>query len=444
MAVSGTYDEGIWWSQARGVSDSFRGLLQRKAARTFNQFQAVIDVARADCHSTFEKADCSRSIDLLRAAPPAALLTVMQHPSMIYWTAACEHLLRAELGLISEVTQWAKHLPSGQPNLAAHFRDLTRFAISASLCAKQPFDITWTPLYPGAVSFPGSGMSLGLSPTDGPVRTRSDNGQFDIIPRVQTSSSSFEIDILDFNLKYGWAQSELFPGGLSASVLSGHEIPKCQDILQLAMDLLAASHPIIEQEISLALKCVVPLTTPDSDVNISVSAPEYFGAIMFSLDPAPMLMEVLIHEYRHNILHLLNEEINFFEESATAPTLLYSPWRPDPRPPIGLLHALFTFSEVVRGYQLLLQSDKLSPKNQRAAARRCIGHTLRLQFGLNGFSAVARLTPFSQGLFDGISASVSKSAELVRYLQVDADDVVESVHTHRRTHCIDRRAASAS
>jgi HEXXH motif-containing protein len=272
------------------------------------------------------------------------------------------------------------------------------------LRGKRPFDVTWTPLRPGVVSFSGSGMTLNSNATAGSIRTRGDSGLFEPIPLVQTSTGGFEIDIWYFNLKYGWAQSEVFPGGLSATMLSQHVLPKFQNAVQLAMDLLSASHPIIEQEISLALKCVVPLAAPNIDVNISVSAPEFFGGIMFSLDPAPMLMEVLIHEYRHNILHVLNEEVPFFEDgTATKPTLLYSPWRADPRPAIGLLHALFTCSEVVRGYQLLLQSGKLSPKNRRAAARRRIGHTLRLQLGLDEFATVERLTPFGQGLFEGIS-----------------------------------------
>ena len=436
----GSYDEGVWWSQARGETESFTALLKRKQLRTLNQFQAVITVSKTDSPFAFERAECSRSIEILRAVPPAVLGKIVQHPSMIYWTSACEYLLRAELGLISNPTQWAKHLPFGKPDLQTHLCDLTRFAIAAALRAGHTFEIRWTPLHCGRISLPGSGLYLDSDALEGPICTNLDGGQFEPMPKIQASNSQIEIDPWDFNLKFGWAQTEQFPGGLSANVIPDDEIPKVRSILMTAMDLLITAHPLIEREIALALKCVVPLSSPNADVNISVSAPEFFGAIMFSLDPAPMIMEVLIHEYRHNILHLLNEEVSFFEDNVAAPKLLYSPWRPDPRPPIGLLHALFTFSEVVRGYQSLLRSDKLSPTNRRSAARRCVGHTLRLQIGLDEFSKVEGLTPFGRGLLDGLADSIGSSADSARSIQVDAHDVIGSVHAHRQMHRSDNQS----
>jgi uncharacterized protein len=57
------------------------------------------------------------------------------------------------------------------------------------------------------------------------------------------------------------------------------------------------------------------------------------------IDPY-LLADSLIHEHRHQKLYLIQREVKLFEVDAP---LVRSPWREDPRPPSGLLHAIFVF-----------------------------------------------------------------------------------------------------
>jgi uncharacterized protein len=55
---------------------------------------------------------------------------------------------------------------------------------------------------------------------------------------------------------------------------------------------------------------------------------------------APLLADSIIHEHRHQKLYLLQRKFMLFHRDDV---LIESPWRSDPRPPSGLLHALFVF-----------------------------------------------------------------------------------------------------
>lgn len=55
------------------------------------------------------------------------------------------------------------------------------------------------------------------------------------------------------------------------------------------------------------------------------------------------LADSLIHEYRHQKLYLLEREVRLVVDDTRR---VRSPWRDDPRPPSGLLHACFVFVEL--------------------------------------------------------------------------------------------------
>ncbi len=57
------------------------------------------------------------------------------------------------------------------------------------------------------------------------------------------------------------------------------------------------------------------------------------------------LADSLIHEHRHQKLYLLERQNSIVEPTSL---VVPSPWREDPRPPSGLLHAVFVFVELLR------------------------------------------------------------------------------------------------
>jgi uncharacterized protein len=87
-----------------------------------------------------------------------------------------------------------------------------------------------------------------------------------------------------------------------------------------------------------------PTAHPDKAVSFSDNST--FGALYLAvavsggmIDPY-LLADSVIHEHRHQKLYLLQREVKLFH--ADEPPVR-SPWREDPRPPSGLLHAVFVF-----------------------------------------------------------------------------------------------------
>lgn len=87
------------------------------------------------------------------------------------------------------------------------------------------------------------------------------------------------------------------------------------------------------------------------------------------LDPYN-LADSIIHEYRHQKLYLLDRLVPLVEDDAAR---VKSPWRDDPRPPSGLLHACFVFVELTAFWLFVekhgLAASRSQATNQIAANR---------------------------------------------------------------------------
>jgi uncharacterized protein len=64
------------------------------------------------------------------------------------------------------------------------------------------------------------------------------------------------------------------------------------------------------------------------------------------------LADSLVHEHRHQKLYLLSREV---ELVAVDRPFVASPWREEPRPPSGLLHAAWVFVELLRFWRYVDQ-----------------------------------------------------------------------------------------
>lgn len=123
-------------------------------------------------------------------------------------------------------------------------------------------------------------------------------------------------------------------------------------ILEDAMSIIKDWKPSLIQEmrsISPEIQFIRDLTAhPDKVVSFSDNSLP--GALYVSIRQssgyidAYDLADSIIHEHRHQKLYLLQNDIQFFEVDAP---LVQSPWREDPRPPSGLLHAVFVFTQLL-------------------------------------------------------------------------------------------------
>lgn len=102
----------------------------------------------------------------------------------------------------------------------------------------------------------------------------------------------------------------------------------------------------------------------------------------------------LIHEHRHQKLYLIGRAAEFLH---TDFPLVASPWREEPRPPSGLLHALFVFTELVNFWRWAQVTGPLAVQNR---ARSLIeANTERLHAGFQIINVCA-LTPAGHHLVE--------------------------------------------
>ena len=80
--------------------------------------------------------------------------------------------------------------------------------------------------------------------------------------------------------------------------------------------------------------------------------------------PPELLADSLVHEYRHQKLYLLQRTVPLLEQDSPP---VVSPWRSDPRPPSGLLHAVFVFSCLLDFWRHLDRDPACYPSANREA-----------------------------------------------------------------------------
>ncbi|WP_055491866.1 HEXXH motif-containing putative peptide modification protein [Streptomyces sp. TP-A0356] len=112
-----------------------------------------------------------------------------------------------------------------------------------------------------------------------------------------------------------------------------------QGLLQPAWELLVESHPRRAEELVAGLNAIVPLPAPARGVASSTSR-HAFGTVLASWPADPeRLALTLLHEFQHSKLSALTDLVTLYEPGG--PPRLYAPWRPDPRPPGGLLQGIY-------------------------------------------------------------------------------------------------------
>lgn len=180
------------------------------------------------------------------------------------------------------------------------------------------------------------------------------------------------------------------------------DLPAHRDGLRAALSVVADYRPALHAEL-VALCSDVQLIRDASaqpDKSVSFSDDSVPGAVY--LAPPPQwdnlgvydTADSLIHEHRHQKLYLIGRVADLL--SADTP-MVASPWREEPRPPSGLLHALFVFAELL---DFWLWARRTGPRAVQDRADYLVAvNTKRVQAGLATIRTCA-LTPAGTALVD--------------------------------------------
>ncbi|WP_083418358.1 cyclophane-forming radical SAM/SPASM peptide maturase YhhB [Pseudofrankia sp. BMG5.36] len=173
--------------------------------------------------------------------------------------------------------------------------------------------------------------------------------------------------------------------------------------LRRSLAVVGAYSPAMLAELT-RLCCDIQLIrdlSADPDKSVSFSDDTVPGGLYISpparWDAAALfdVADSLIHEYRHQKLYLIGRSISLV--SVDRP-LVRSPWREEPRPPSGLLHAVFVFVELLSFWAWAV--DGGAPEKLRERAQENTSAILaRLADGFETLQA-CRLTPQGRDLCD--------------------------------------------
>ncbi|WP_030155344.1 aKG-HExxH-type peptide beta-hydroxylase [Streptomyces sp. NRRL S-244] len=116
-----------------------------------------------------------------------------------------------------------------------------------------------------------------------------------------------------------------------------------------ACGLLRAGHPETYAELAAGPWLLVPLRAPARGI-VSGSSAETFGSMALSLPSSGTVLAVtMAHEMQHNKFAALLHLFDLFEEGRQGPEeRYYAPWRPDPRPLVGLFHGAYAHLAVAQ------------------------------------------------------------------------------------------------
>lgn len=153
----------------------------------------------------------------------------------------------------------------------------------------------------------------------------------------------------------------------------------------------------------------------------AVSLTELPGSFTFKMCRDPVwLLETFVHEWFHNQLFFLDEETPILRE-IPGPAENYSPWRPDPRPPHGLIHAVYVHVPVARAFLRLHESGEA-----QGAAARYVEHNLirmrwQMPMGLAVLEHACDLTDFGQAFMGGLRDAVADITRAIDAAGLDAN-----------------------
>ncbi|MGV9621195.1 aKG-HExxH-type peptide beta-hydroxylase [Streptomyces tendae] len=175
-----------------------------------------------------------------------------------------------------------------------------------------------------------------------------------------------------------------------------------QDLLRQAWELLVDNHPRRAEELAAGLNGIVPLPAPARGV-ASATSRHAFGTVLTSWPADPeRLALTLLHEFQHSKLSALTDLVTLYESGGEP--RLYAPWRPDPRPPGGLLQGIYAHLGDLAFWQE--RSGSRHGPAQADAAWRLAQTRAHVERGLTEAASHVRLTALGTRFLERLARTV--------------------------------------
>ena len=176
--------------------------------------------------------------------------------------------------------------------------------------------------------------------------------------------------------------------------------------LDASARLLGQCDPKTLAEMRRNLRVVVPTSPGLTEHHSTGNSREAWGAVNTSLVDEPFFSDGLIHEHRHDLLNTVSMVTPvFLDDGSALVEHYYSPWRPEPRPVIGVFHAVFVFVGVCELYMRILDDPPEVVRHRVAQVLTELGiQSTRLRLGVAELEHAGGLTDFGTQLLERLAA----------------------------------------
>jgi HEXXH motif-containing protein len=239
------------------------------------------------------------------------------------------------------------------------------------------------------------------------------------LPSFAIGGARVHVDAEDRVFRERWRREVRF-GALEVTMPPRLQLAKWTCALDAAARVAEATVPLSSSLFGGIVRTVVPIISPDPEMGCSLSDRDMPGAIMTTIDRPAVLAENILHEFRHNLLHQIEQAYPLYLVDSPEEARFYSPWRPDPRPLHGILHALFVFLDVCAVHAGVRTAALGGDPDMHDSAVRLAANVRRIGIALQEFRAHARTTEFGTGFVEGIEEAVGRFLPLVAALPTEA------------------------
>ena len=309
--------------------------------------------------------------------------------------------------------------------LAAHLREFKRLALGAAflsgrpLAFRTPLEVALPTAVPGAAaSLVGRGRVEVLGHADGRLETS--QGWVSPVPCPRARVGEFELPLQP----HGYAVPGL--GWMPTAGKTDHAYQASQvPLVEAGLRLVAQHVPRMFRQMRAVLRWIALNPMSEYTGTNYVSFSELPGAFAFRAVPNPYsAAEACIHEFHHNRLFALEGEEALLTAAPGArdvDAIYYSPWRDEPRPIRGLLHAVYvTLAQTELWLSVFADPD--TPEDVRHfATDQLVRHPLMIEIGLRQLDRFAPFTTAGRRFFGGLQETQEAHRRAAERLGVPTD-----------------------
>lgn len=463
---------GDSWAYRHGVDEAYGRLMRHMVKVVTAEFLVSVQLLETALPPGTLLERLKHEFALFKALPMTAIRHVVSHPVWIYWARSVQHYYTALQDGTPVAPFWRghldEHLASPPQCLEGAALQFSQLVLAGHALAGRAVEL---PLNAGvqgdSLSLAGTGLVVPCVPTPqsgsqllrGQVasteegllvlRISGEGGSIELTCRrhdtfleplsaddyalkaVRAGSQRIEFDNRDLRFVKNWVSTAIHPQAASIAVATDTTLPGWCTHTHQALELLGQCAAPLHEEVGTLVRVIVPVSFPGAEERgASCSAREYWGAIQCSFHPGITMAEVLAHEYRHNLLNAIIE-VDPVIEPDDAGLHLYSPWRLDPRPPSGLLHAIYAFTEVAAFHASYLEHFGDEAPQAGLARMQLFSNLARLEEATETLLRNVRLTPFGTGLLRG---TAQRLADLAQTHRLPPGELAETIQGTLQRH----------